>query len=528
MRTVADGLGRPGRLLRVRTLYRNGRIYRPTARASAMLVEDASVTWIGDDDDLDGGTGPHGVGRVVDLDGGLVTPAFVDAHVHTTSTGFGLTGLDLSGCATLQAALDAVQRVARTSGGRPILGGGWDDTHWPEHRPPTAAELDRAAYGGSVYLARVDMHSAVVSSVLAAAVPGLTGLTGYGSDGWLTRDAHDAARRAAHAAVRPAQVRDVQRAALRRAASLGIGCVHEMAGPSISSAEDLAGLLALAGEEPLPEVIGYWGELFGIETARELGAAGAAGDLFCDGSLGSHTAALGQPYVDRPETQGALRFDTADLAEHITRCTAAGLQAGFHAIGDAAVDQVLDALDLVSARLGGSPGGAGHRIEHAEFVRHPHRVAASGLVASMQPAFDATWGGPTGMYADRLGAERALGLNRFAELAAAGVPLAFGSDAPVTPLAPWEGVRAAAYPAHPGPAISVEAAFAAHTRGGWRAAGRRDEGDLEPGGQATFAVWHGADPAPGLPDVSPGRDLPSCARTVVRGVTIFDAGLLGG
>ena len=70
---------------------------------------------------------------------------------------------------------------------------------------------------------------------------------------------------------------------------------------------------------------------------------------------------------------------------------------------------------------------------------------------------------------------------------------------------------------------SVEASFAAHTRGGWRAAGRDDQGALTPGGPATFAVWHAAEAEPGLPDVSPGRDLPTCVRTVLRGVTIFDA-----
>ena len=231
-----------------------------------------------------------------------------------------------------------------------------------------------------------------------------------------------------------------------------------MAGPSISSADDLAGLLALAGEEGLPEVVGYWGELFGVETARELGAIGAGGDLFCDGSLGSHTAALHEHYTDRSQTRGTLRFDTAELAEHIVRCGEAGLQAGFHAIGDAAVDQVLDAVDLVTARLGRA-GGTGHRIEHAELVRDPARLAASGLIASMQPAFDATWGGPGGMYAARLGESRALGLNRFADLAAAGAPLAFGSDSPVTPLAPWAAVRAAAYPFDPSAAISRRSAI---------------------------------------------------------------------
>jgi predicted amidohydrolase YtcJ len=510
----------------VRTLYRNGRIYSPAARdASAMLVEDATVSWIGQQD----GIGQHAGATVVDLAGAFVTPAFVDSHVHATSTGLALSGLDLSGCGTLRAALDAVERTARAGGGRPILGGGWDETRWPEHRPPTAAELDRAAYGGSVYLARVDVHSAVVSSVLAAAVSGLAALAGYRTDGWLTRDAHDAARTAAHAALRPAQIRDAQRAALGHAASLGIGCVHEMAGPSISSADDLAGLLALAGEEPLPEVVGYWGELFGVETARELGALGAGGDLFCDGSLGSHTAALHEPYTDRPETCGALRFDTADLAEHIVRCTEAGLQAGFHAIGDAAVDQVLDAVDLVTARLGRT-GGAGHRIEHAELVRDPDRLARSGLLASMQPAFDATWGGPAGMYADRLGTTRALEMNRFAELSAAGAPFAFGSDSPVTPLAPWAAVRAAAHPSDPGAAISPRSAFAAHTQAGWRAAGRDGEGVLTPGSPATFAAWRAGELslASGLPDVSPGLELPDCVHAVVRGRTNFDAGLRRG
>jgi predicted amidohydrolase YtcJ len=301
-----------------------------------------------------------------------------------------------------------------------------------------------------------------------------------------------------------------------------------MAGPAISSADDLAALLALAGEEPLPQVIGYWGELFGVDTARELGAVGAGGDLFCDGSLGSHTAALHEPYADLPAGSGALRFDTQDLAEHIVRCTSAGLQAGFHAIGDAAVDQVLDAAELAGERLGRS-GGAGHRIEHAELVRDPRRLAASGLLASMQPAFDAAWGGPAGMYAVRLGVARALDLNRFSELAAAGVPLAFGSDAPVTPLRPWAAVRAAAYPSEPGAAISARSAFAAHTRAGWRAAGR-DGGVLAPGAAATFAVWlagelgvvapdervarWSTDPraaVPGLPDVAPGRELGDAA-----------------
>jgi predicted amidohydrolase YtcJ len=496
----------------VRTIYRNGRVHIHAAgAATAFVVQDGVLTWIGRDDGIGSDSGVP----VVDLNGAFVTPAFVDAHVHLTATGLTLTGLDLSGAASLREGLDLVERAARRGRGRPLIGAGWDDLRWPERRPPTAAELDRAAYGGSVYLSRVDAHSAVISSALAASVPGLADLAGYRPDGWLTRAAHDAARATAFAALSAGQVRDAQRAALQRAAALGIGCVHEMAGPAISSADDLLSALDLAAAEPLPEVVGYWGELFGIDTARELGARGAAGDLFCDGSLGSHTAALREPYADRPDSTGTLRFGTGDLAEHIRQCDAAGLQAGFHAIGDAAVDQVLDAFDAASAQLGRAVG-AGHRIEHAEYVRDPHRLAASGLVASMQPLFDATWGGTDGMYAERLGPHRALALNRFAELAIAGVPLAFGSDAPVTELGPWAAVRAAAYPRTPGAAISPASAFTAHTSAGWQASGEVGGGQLVGGAPATFAVWD-----TGNLDVVPGEPLPVCLTTVVRGRELY-------
>lgn len=520
------------------TVYRNGRIYTQAVReATAFAERDGVITWIGDDDSL--GTVP--ADRVVDLQGAFVTPAFVDAHVHATSTGLALTTLDLSGASTLREALDLVERAARSGRGRPVIGGGWDETRWPEGRPPTAAELDRAGYGGAVYLARIDVHSAVISSALAQRVAGLADLDGSAGNGLVRRAAHDAARTEAISMLTPGQVRDAQRAALRHAVSMGVGAVHEMAGPAISSADDLLGLLELARTEPGPEVVAYWGELFGIDTARELGAVGAGGDLFCDGSLGSHTAALHEPYADLPDESGTLRFDTADVAEHIGRCISGGLQAGFHAIGDAAIDQVLDAVDIVSAQLGRA-AGAGHRIEHAEFVRDPKRLAASGLLASVQPAFDAAWGGPEGMYAQRLGVARALGLNRFSELAAAGVPLAFGSDSPVTPMDPWGAVRAAAYPTDRGAAISPRSAFLAATRAGWRAAGRMDAGTLAAGMPATFAAWDAGDlgvdapdervarwstdpraAVPGLPDLTPGAPLPRCLSTVVQGDEVYRA-----
>ncbi|MEZ5116721.1 MAG: amidohydrolase family protein [Candidatus Nanopelagicales bacterium] len=531
-----------------RTLFRGGHVYSPADPfATAMLVDGDRVAWIGEDGAVDAHR--DAVDVVVDLDGALVTPAFVDAHVHATSTGLALTGLDLTGASSLAQALDLLERHARAARGHHVLGHGWDETRWPEGRPPTRQELDRASYGSVVYLTRIDVHSAVASSALLAALPEIRGLDGYDDSGLLTRAAHHAARAEALATVSPAQREAAQRAALDRAVALGIGSVHEMAGPDISGEDDLRALLALAAEGGGPDVVGYWGELHGVERALALGARGAAGDLFADGALGSHTACLRSPYAD-DDTWGAAYLDVADVREHVAACTRAGLQAGFHVIGDAAADTVVAGLSAAAEEVGADAVRArGHRLEHVELLADDHlRVLADlGVYASVQPVFDALWGGPDGMYVQRLGADRAATMNRFADMAAAGVALVLGSDAPVTPLGPWEAVRAAAFHHTPTQRLSVRAAFAAHTRGGWRAAGVPDGGVLVPGAAATYAVWRAGDlvvqapdarvaawstdprsGTPGLPDLTPGVPAPACARTVVRGRQAYDDGSLVG
>ncbi|MFF7379659.1 amidohydrolase [Streptomyces massasporeus] len=517
-------------------LLRRGEVHSPADPfATAMVVERGQIAWVGSEGAADAFA--DGVDDVVDLDGALVTPAFTDAHVHTTATGLSLTGLDLSGAPTLEAALALVRDFAAARpDDRVLLGHGWDAARWPGGRPPTRAELDEAAGHRPLYLSRIDVHSAVVSTALLDAVPEVTR-----ADGPLTAGAHHAVRAAAFAAVTPRQRTEAQRAALAHAVSLGIGTLHECAGPEISSEDDFTGLLRLAAEEPGPRVVGYWAEQ-DVAKARELGAVGAAGDLFVDGALGSHTACLHQPYADAGDTGNAY-LDADAVAAHVVACTEAGLQAGFHAIGDAAVDAVVEGVRAAAEKVGlGRIRAARHRVEHAEMLT-PESVAAFaelGLTASVQPAFDALWGGEEGMYAQRLGKERARALNPFAALLRAGVPLAFGSDSPVTPLDPWGTVRAAAFHRTPEHRVSVRAAFTAHTRGGWRAVGRDDAGVLVPGAPADYAVWRtgelvvqapddrvarwSTDPrsgTPGLPDLTPGRDLPVCLRTVVGGRTVF-------
>ncbi|WP_059019604.1 amidohydrolase [Mycobacterium sp. M26] len=526
------------------TLLLGGRVHSPShPDATAMAVRDGVVAWLGSDDV---GRTQFGDAEIIDLDGAFVAPAFVDSHIHVTSTGLLLTGLDLT---TATSASDCLRRIAEhvaAHPGQPIWAHGWDDTAWPGDRAPSTDELDAVVGTTPAYLARIDVHSAVASSALRALVPGLSAVAGFDPQRPLSSTAHHLVRAQARALLTSKQRAEARRAALDAAAAAGIVAVHECAGPDIGGSDDWQELRAT---EHGVDVIGYWGEaVSSAAQARALiqatGAQGLAGDLFIDGALGSHTAWLSQPYTDQPDTCGNCYLDPATVTEHLMACTEAGVTAGFHVIGDAAVGAVVDALEQVVDRFG-APAVArcGHRLEHLEMVSADQaaKLGQWGVTGSMQPSFDALWGGTDGMYARRLGIDRAALLNPFALLASAGVPLAFGSDAPVTSIDPWATVRAAGHHQTPGSAISMRAAFAAATRGAWRAGGVRDgiTGTLVPGAPASYAVWDVGDldvaaPAdtvqrwstdprsrvPALPRLDPSDPLPRCLQTVHRGVVL--------
>lgn len=532
------------------TLYRNGSVYSAAdPLATAMLVDGDVVAWVGSE---------HAAASLldsrmkeVDLAGALVAPGFVDSHVHVTETGVALDSADLSGATSVTDLLDRVAAAAATTDGM-VLGYGWDSSAWSGNRPPTAEELDRAAGGREVYLARVDVHSGVVSSALAQRC-GLSSLAGWEGAGLVSGAAHQKARDAARA-LSPEQRRSAQQRALRHAAANGYVALAEMSAPHVGSPEDLAALTALTAAdatEALPQILPYWGELVSsVDQARELLALlgpavlGLAGDINIDGSLGSRSALLRQPYADAPSSVGGAQLSVDQVADHLAAASELGLTGGFHVIGDGAMDIAIEGLEIAAARVGiDKVRAAGHRFEHAEMVDAAAMasLAKHAVTVSLQPGFDALWGGPDGMYAQRLGVERARGLNPLARFYEAGVPLCFGSDAPVTPLNPWASVRAALNHHEPASRISARAAFIGHTRAGWRAAKSENPflGQLAPGAPASFAVWDvealmvqvaddrvqswSTDPrarTPLLPALDTGND-PRCLQTVHLGRELY-------
>jgi predicted amidohydrolase YtcJ len=428
--------------------------------------------------------------------------------------------------------------------------------------------------------------------------PAWTGM-GVAGSGWsdapadtglVTAALHHTVRAVAHA-LSPERRTRLYRETLAAWAARGVVSVHEMSGEHLDTRAGLAELYAMTADSmspearsdadrsaaagALPHLVAYRGELCRTaDDARELLAelpflTGIGGDLNVDGSIGSRTAALRSPYSDLPVDPysgsftgaltnsdgspwtGNLYLTVEQIAHHLAavqnaRGDGAGVQAAFHVIGDRAMDTMVLGLQVAAQLTGESAVRSGHhRIEHGLFVDAVTLAAllTHGVGLSVQPAFEATFGGSKGVYASRLGAMRAGSLMPFADLAQAGVPLAFGSDTPVTPVDPWQGVRAATSHEDPDQRISAGAAFRAHTRGGWRLAGldHTGAGQLRVGAPAHLAVWRaerlGVQAAPGrlsswseearagtplLPDLSPEAVEPECLHTMRDGVILHD------
>lgn len=523
-----------------RVLLRHGQILAAgRADATAMLVQGATIGWIGTESDA-----PADVDISIDLGGRLVTPGFVDAHVHLAKTGLALQSCDLHSARSLA---DALERLAEAASRAPddlVLAHGWDDAGWPERRPFTGTELAVAVGGRPAYASRVDAHSAVVTDALVAMAGPVAAAPGWRADGAVEREAHHLVRQAVDALQTPERRRATLRLALDAVAAAGVTSVHDLNAPHISPADDAALIAELAAERPGPEVISYWGALRGGELAASPGLAGFAGDLCIDGSLGSHTAAVVGGYADRPDHAGHLYLDADAVADHVVWCTEREHQAGFHVIGDRALAALEQGLRAAADKLGDdSIRAARHRVEHVEMPSPAllEVLARLGVVASVQPAFDAAWGHPGAMYETRVGSVRAQAMNPFGSMRRAGVTLAFGSDSPVTPVDPWAGVRAAVSHHNPDERLTAWSAFEAHSVGGHRARGDDSAGRLAEGADATFAVW-ALPPGVAGPSAAATLDLltdsepaagsegraqrPRCDRTVRAGRVIYDSGVL--
>ena len=439
--------------------------------------------------------------RRVDLGGRAVIPGLIDAHIHFLDYSRSLSKVNLDGVASKDEALRMVAEKARELGpGRWVLGGGWNNNLWSPPDFPTRHDLDRVAPNNPVYLDRKDLHSCWVNSMAlqragitrdALDPPGAAigrdaegepnGLF-YESAVRLMRDAIDEPPEGAIAAM--------QRG-FKTLATMGLVGFHDCEGP-----EAFAAFQQLDSTGALPLRVVILLALYRLDEAIAVGVQTGFGSdrlrtgpvkIFSDGSLGSMTAQMLEPYENRPGNVGIGTIEQAVLEDAVMRASAAGIPSAIHAIGDAANRRVLDAFERASSRGTAENKGQSarfpppsylHRIEHAQLL-HPDdipRFARLGVVASMQP-IHAT----SDMHAaDRLWGARSRYGYAWRSLLDAGALVAFGSDAPVETPDPFAGIHAAVtrqdandLPAegwYPEERLTVEEAVRAYTESAARSA----------------------------------------------------------
>jgi predicted amidohydrolase YtcJ len=485
----------------MRTLFHNGTIRTNTSStAEWVAIEEERIKALGS------GIERPDADRRIDLEGGALVPGFCDAHVHLPATGLYAGGMDFRGVHSADQILDSFTAHARGDGAV-MFGGNFED---PLDRPLTRADLDRVVGDRPAMLARADMHSCIVSSALINQLD-LTGIDGVDVDdsgrptGYLREQAACGAWNWFDASLpRDEQIAAI-RAAVRHAYSKGVTSVHEMfvvewrGWPSYDVFMDAIEGVAL-------NVVTYLGT-DEVDKVKSMGHTRIGGDYFLDGSFGSHTAWVKEPFSSPPPEgsppNGIQYRDDEELYGFFLAAQTAGLQVGVHAIGDAAIEQAITTWERVAAEVGeGRVMQLGHRIEHFECASddHIHRAERLRLQASVQPAFDAFWGGEEGLYADRIGWERAREMNRFGAMCEHNLALAAGSDSTVTPLDPFLQLKALRAHSVESESISGERALALHTMGGHHAAGQDDKrGAIEPGALADLA-WLDRDPVTTDPD----------------------------
>ncbi len=495
-------------------VLRGGRIWtgdpgRPWARALA--IQDGRILAVGEDREvLERLASRRGT---LDLEGHLVVPGLWDSHLHLYELAMARRQICLAGARCRDELLDRIRAAALSRPGKgPLLGWGWTSSDWVDRRLPDRHEIDRALGGDRPALfLRSDLHSGLASSQALRQAGYLDpppriegGAVEVGPDGLASGLVLEMALGPLRASFPPPGGQEIREALVEALAwlhTLGITALCDQRlkdqpeGPLCREAlaslqregrlatRVVSNLTLHDLKGPLPVLAGEFLRLGHVK-------------LFADGSLGSLTARMFEPYLGQPSNRGIWLTDPRGLARDFARASARGMPLSVHAIGDEAVRLCLDLFEGLPRRGPLAP----HRLEHAQTLVEEDlgRLACLGVVASMQP---------THLLDDLELADSALGprtrlLYRFRSLLEAGTTLAFGSDAPVADPCPFLGLHAAVHRQrpdrmdrgawNPSERIPLQEALRAYTSGPALASGLGHRlGRLTPGMQADLVVLDG-------------------------------------
>jgi predicted amidohydrolase YtcJ len=452
--------------------------------------------------------------KAVDLKGATVFAGLSDAHVHLVQTGLTHTGFDLSQAESLTDIFALTDQALQNA--ELALGFNLQEHRLKNRKLPTLEELDKLSSDKLIWLSRKDLHSAVINSCALKwarkFIPDLAHENGLIKGNCY----YELVYRLIGEIPDKMLLAGMQKTA-QNCFAKGVTCIHALEGSPESSREaELAA--SFFKHSPLEGVVYHQSPR--PDFAKQNGFTGFGGCLLVDGSFGTRTAALNDPYSDSSETSGNLYLDATAIEELLTTAHKAQLQLAVHAIGDRALDVASSCYARARNKFG--PQKTPNRIEHFILPGEKAIKAArsSEALICIQPVFDYLWGGPNGLYAQRLGKKRAKNCNPFKTLLDLGIPLACGSDSPVTEIDPILGIHALLNHSNPDERLPLNCALPLFISEPHQFIGKHStRGQLKPGFKADF-ICLSEDPF--LVAASKFKDLKVC-RTFINGEEVFKA-----
>jgi predicted amidohydrolase YtcJ len=462
-------------------------------RCRALAVENGRIARTGSDSDM-GELADQGW-PVEDLGGLSVLPGFIDTHQHMMLTGSQETAVHLDDAKNVDDILTRIaDRVTCTPKGKWVRGSYLNEQTLAQKAMPTRDDLDRAAPQHPVFLMHVTCHMCSLNTRALEIIqppPGLEGMdmlggrpTGVVRDPGILTFVHPAMARI----IAPGDKLEFLQTAARMALKKGITTLHALDGGDLGPGDTK---VIWQNRDRLPLHLVCYNQSMDLKEVKELDQPRVGGCICADGAFEAHTAALFEPYADEPDNYGALTYSQEQMDRFVMDAHQQGLQIAVHCESERSIEQVLWAMEKALRAFPREDHR--HRIEHLELptTNQIQRMAAAGIMASMQPAFIPAFIGKENMalYEALLGKPRLKRIHPYRTILDSGIPISGGSDSPVTPYDPLAGIQAAVTHPNADQRPTLEQAIAMFTSTAAFSAFEEDiKGSIEPGKLADLVV----------------------------------------